>query len=121
MIDLKEKHIIISGLVSAKLDLNEFLSPLRAKIINMGGLIVGELIQRRGVSRSKKPGGAKNMDNTLSPKTYINSGKVKELKALAEKQKCDIIIFINRLTESQKENLKELTCVDIEAITKINA
>jgi len=119
MIDINGKRVIVSGLISGKLDLDSHLQPIRKKIINQGGQIVGELIQRRGVSRSKRPGGSKDLDKPLSSSTYISSGKVEELKSLAEKEKCDVIIFINELSTKQKENLNNLTSILVDDLSNM--
>ena len=46
------------------------------------GLIVGVLIQRRGISRSKTQGGAKKLEQPLDSTTYISKGKANLLKKL---------------------------------------
>ena len=112
----QRKRVIISGLVSAKVKLDEFLPPVREQVKGLHGQIVGELIQRRGVSRSKKPGGSKMLDLPLSSRTYISSGKVDELKELSHELKADLIVFINDLTAKQMETLENLTGLKIEKI-----
>ena len=108
MNQMKGKRIIISGLVSSKLNLDEYLVSIRGKIVKEGGEIVGELIQRRGVSRSKKAGGSNKLDLPLSSRTFISSGKFEELKKLSDNLNSDIILFLNNLTESQIQNLEDL-------------
>ncbi|WP_299381298.1 hypothetical protein [uncultured Lacinutrix sp.] len=109
MHQINGKRVIISGLVSSKLNLEDHLISIRDRIINQGGLIVGELVQRRGVSRSKKPGGSKMLDLPLSARTYISTGKVEELKELSKNINADIVVFINNLNDSQIQNIESLT------------
>lgn len=67
------KKIIISGLVSSKINLEAFLVAIRDEIKKHNGEIVAELIQRRGVSRSNKPGGSDKLDLPLNAKTYATN------------------------------------------------
>lgn len=75
MKELFGEKIIISGLISSKIDLNEFLIPIRKIINDNGDEIIEEFVQRRGVSRSNKPGGSKSLNLPLSNRTYISIGK----------------------------------------------
>lgn len=111
--DLSGHRIILSGLVSSKIELEKLLKPIRSEIHQSGGLVVGEHIQRRGVSRSRKAGGSKDLEKPLNSRTYISSGKANELKELTRQLDCNLIFFINKLTESQQKNLEELTEVEI--------
>lgn len=113
MRDLSGHRIILSGLVSSKIELEKLLKPIRSEIHQSGGLVVGEHIQRRGVSRSRKAGGSKDLEKPLNSRTYISSGKANELKELTRQLDCNLIFFINKLTESQQKNLEELTEVEI--------
>jgi hypothetical protein len=113
MKDLRGKRIIISGLISSKVNIDEYLTPVRHEIESNAGQIVAELIQRRGVSRSKKPGGSSKLDLPLSSRTYISSGKVEELKELSVKVDADLIIFTNQLTSSQMRNIEALIGLEI--------
>ncbi|KXX66879.1 hypothetical protein [Flammeovirga sp. SJP92] len=106
--------IIISGLVSYKIDLEEYLPSIKKRITELGGEIVGQHIQRRGVSRSRKLGGSKDLNKPLSTETYISSGKVDELKEMVKQFDCDIVVFINDLTKSQINNLEKLTNTKVE-------
>lgn len=108
MNQIKGKRIIISGLISSKVNLDEYLTPIRKEIQNFNGQIVGELIQRRGISRSAKPGGSRKLDLPLNSRTYISSGKIEELKELSKAVHAELIIFINNLTISQVENIQNL-------------
>lgn len=120
MQQINGKRVIISGLVSSKLNLEDHLIPIRDKIINQGGLIVGELVQRRGVSRSKKPGGSKMFDLPLSSRTYISTGKVEELKKLAKDINADIVVFINSLNNSQIQNIETLIKTKVVTLNNLD-
>ncbi|WP_157811542.1 hypothetical protein [Lacinutrix sp. Bg11-31] len=103
-------------MVSSKLNRESHLIPIRNKIINQGEKIAGELVQRRGVSRSKKPGGSKLLDLPLSSRTYISTGKIEELKELSKNLNADIIVFINNLNTSQIQNIERL--IETKVVTQ---
>ncbi len=108
-INFENKKITIAGLVSSKLKESEsFFSDLEDKIKIGGGIIVGQLIQRKGVSRSNKPGGSQKLESPLDSSTFIGKGKVNELKELCNTTKSDLVVFINQLSLSQKERLEQL-------------
>lgn len=113
MNELKNKRIIISGLISSKVNLDVFLSPIKNMIIENDGELIDIFIQRRGVSKSNKPGGSKLLNLPLNRQTYISSGKVEELKELALNKNCNLILFINELTKNQHTNLETLVGVKI--------
>lgn len=52
------------------------------------------------------------------PKTFLGSGKVKELKDLAESLNADIIVFDNELTPSQQANLERLLGMKFKIIDR---
>lgn len=116
---IENKKIIIAGLISYKTkESKSSFSELENHIKNKGGKIVGQLIQRRGVSRSKSPGGSKKLDQPLDSSTYISKGKVAELMELCHKTKSDIVIFINKLNDSQIEKLEQLTDCKIISLSE---
>lgn len=102
------KRIVLAGLVSSKVKLDTLLPPIRKQIQDLQGQLVGELVQRRGVSRSKKPGGSNKLTLPLSAQTYISVGKVDELKDLCLEKKVELVVFFNGLTAKQVENLEHL-------------
>lgn len=111
---LLNKRIVIAGLISAKIDLSDhsFLE-LENDLIKHGAEIVGQFFQRRGVSRSKMPGGSKKLNLPLDSSTYMSKGKAHELKELCHNTKADCVIFINNLNYNQIEVLEELTECEI--------
>ncbi len=104
-----QKKIIITGVAPQKTGSEDLLQELETYLKDKGGIIVGRVIQRRGVSRSTKPGGSKQSDQPLDPSTYIGKGKALELKELCHETTCDLIICINTLSNGQVETLEELT------------
>ena len=52
------------------------------------------------------------------PKTFIGSGKVVELKELAESLEADVIVFDNELTPSQQSNLERLVGLKYKIIDR---
>lgn len=120
-ISIENKRIIIAGLISSKTRESENSLPeLENHIKNNGGEIVGQLIQRRGVSRSKMPGGSKKLNQPLDPSTYISKGKANELKELCNKTKPDIVFFINKLSNSQIERLGQLIGYEIISLPEFS-
>lgn len=112
--NIENKKIIIAGLISYKTkEFENSFDELEHHIKNKGGEIVGQLIQRRGVSRSKMPGGSKKLDLPLDSSTYISKGKVDELKELCNNTKSDVVVFINKLSSAQIERLAQLTGCEI--------
>ncbi len=120
MKNLTNRRIIISGLVSYKVNLEELLQPIRIEIEQFHGIIVREHVQRRGVSRSRKPGGSKDLDKPLNARICISSGKAEELKELVQQLNCDLIVFVSELTKSQQRNLEELTETEVRVCNPIS-
>lgn len=116
MENLNEYRIIITGLVSYKTNIEEALLSIKQQISRSGGTIVGQLIQRRGVSRNNGPGGSKNLNKPLNPKTYIGSGKTDELNRMTKNLDCNLILFINDISESQKRNIEEIVNIKVDVI-----
>ena len=112
----KNKKIIIAALISSKLDKEAFLNPIRENLISKGNQIIGEVIQRRGVSRNKKVGGSKNMDAPMNPKTYLGSGKILELKEEVKNTQPELVVFLNNLNKNQQTIIEELIDCEIEII-----
>lgn len=107
------KKIIIAGVIPHKTGSEDRLHELESYLKANGGSIVGRVIQKRGVSRSTKPGGSKQMHQPLDPATYIGKGKALELRKLCDETACDLVIFINPLSNSQVKNLEELTFCNV--------
>lgn len=118
--EVKGKKCIIAGLFSSKEEsVENYVSEVTKIIDNNSGKVVGSLIQRRGVSRSNKPGGSKSMKAPMSAATFIGQGKANELKDLVNTEGAEVVVFLNKLSGTQKRNLSELTNCNI--IEKTNA
>jgi GTPase len=112
--NIENKKIIIAGLISYKMAVSEnSFYELENYIQDKGGEIVGKLLQRRGVSRSKIAGGAKKLHQPLDSSTFIGKGKSDELKELCNKTKSDMVVFINKLKKTQIEKLSILTGCEV--------
>jgi hypothetical protein len=73
-------RVAIAALVSAKDDeYRSLIEVLKKSVEQVGGAIVGTLIQRRGVSRARKPGDAARLYSPMHAGTLIGKGKVVEL------------------------------------------
>jgi len=102
-------RVVIVALVPAKGDEN---APLIAAAVGdieaAGGVVVATLIQRRGVSRARKPGGARAYRNAMNAATFIGVGKAQELAKLVSEVEADVIVFCNLLSKTQKRNVEEI-------------
>jgi len=112
---VRNKKVIIAGLISSKSDKEELLNPIRKKLIVGGNKIISELIQRRGVSRSKRNGGSNKMDAPLNSKTIMGNGKILELKAEVENKQIEVVVFLNELKKTQKAQIEKI--IECEVIT----
>jgi 50S ribosomal subunit-associated GTPase HflX len=101
---------IIAALVSAKAtDTDERIALLTASLAPRGVVVVASLVQRRGVSRAKSPGGAKRLDAPMSSATFIGPGKADELARLAREHEATLVFVLNDLSLAQSERLASLT------------
>lgn len=92
----KEKAVI-AGLSADSMKIRdrsteESLDELEALLETAGGVCLGRTLQNR---------------KTPEPRTFIGQGKVKELKAIAEKHECTLAVFDNELSPSQMRALTE--------------
>jgi GTP-binding protein HflX len=79
--------------VSTELSVDASLSEFRELVESAGGLVVAQILQRRG-----KP----------DPATLIGAGKVEEIAAMAAMNDADLVIFDHDLTPTQLRNLEGL-------------
>lgn len=103
---LKNQNVILAVLISAKKTIDTELDKVEAEINAYEGKVVGKVIQRRGVSRDKRPGGSKRMDYPMSPATFLGKGKIVEIKVLCEQTLADGVIFLNPLNSTQINNIE---------------
>lgn len=107
--NIKGKKVVLAGLFSSKdKEIDIKLDSLEEIVTDLGGCIVERVIQRRGVSRSKKPGGSKNTDAPLNSATYLGQGKIEEIANIVKKQNIDIVVFSNSLSPTQSERVKNI-------------
>ena len=113
-------NVIVAGLLSAKISTPDaVVAAVRAELESAGASVVGVVIQRRGVSRDTRPGGAHRMNVPLSPKTFIGEGKARELGQLCSSTGADLVVFLNPLSQRQKETLARITNVRIQDVKSL--
>jgi hypothetical protein len=111
---LAGRRVVVAGLFSAKLpDPEARLEHLAGRVRAGSGTVVGQVLQRRGVSRARRPGGVQRLEQPLSKKTLLGSGKARELAVLCQTTGADLVLFWNPLTPRQRETLEGLTGVDV--------
>jgi GTP-binding protein HflX len=76
---------------STELDAEESLAEFRELVASAGGVVVAEVMQRRG-----RP----------DPATLIGSGKVEEIAGVVASQEADLVLFDHDLTPTQLRNLE---------------
>jgi len=112
--DRRGSRAIIAGLVSAKsTDTDERVRAPTIALESRGFQVVGTLVQRRGVSRAKGPGGAHRLDAPMSPATFIGEGKAEELSLLVREARASVVYFLNALSSAQIERLSALTGCEV--------
>ncbi len=108
---LRGERIILAALLSAKEDAPARMAEASQRLREAGAEVVGTLLQRRGVSRAKGPGGAQRMADPLDRKTVLGRGKVAELGALCESRAASWVVFLNELEPPQVAALSQITGV----------
>ncbi|MBK8257857.1 MAG: hypothetical protein IPK82_34965 [Polyangiaceae bacterium] len=105
------KRVLVVGLLSPRVDAVHEMDQFALHLRQLGATVVGRLVQRRGVSRSNRPGGARaaRLQRPLQLSTFLGSGKVRELKELCEATHAELIVVMNRLTPTQRRTLEEIT------------
>jgi 50S ribosomal subunit-associated GTPase HflX len=104
------RRAIIAALVSAKAtDTDERIAILTAALAARGIVVVASLVQRRGVSRARSPGGSKRLDTPMSSATFIGPGKADELARLVREHEANLVLVLNSLSLAQSERLASLT------------
>jgi 50S ribosomal subunit-associated GTPase HflX len=100
---------VVVALVSAKATDTEQRILLVTEHLSAHGVeVVGSQIQRRGVSRSRRSGGAKHLESALKGATFIGSGKAKMLAELVETKEADLVYFMNNLSATQVVRLSAM-------------
>ena len=86
---------------------------MEAFLVGRGDVVVGRLLQRRGVSRSKTQGGSKRTDMPLTQRTLFGPGKTQELADLAELAEASHLLIFNSISTGQRRALAELTGAEV--------
>jgi hypothetical protein len=105
-------RVVVAALVPAAGDEDKPLrETVERAVANANGIVVGTLVQRRGVSRSRNPGGAQSMHRRypMQKATLLGKGKVVELIELVHQSNAGYVLFCNWLTKKQKATLESLT------------
>lgn len=97
--------MVLVGLFSAKdKRFGRKLDLLATSVEVHGGRVVGQHIQRRGVSH----GGAAKMIEPFSRRTLLSPGKAREVAEACRAAKADVAVFVNPLTDHQRAVLGDL-------------
>ncbi len=111
---LAGKDALLVGYFSAKQKRYAVLmDELAAAVGNLGARVVGRFVQRRGVS----DGGVRTMDRPYSSRTLVSGGKAREIASACEMTGVEAVVFLNPLTDHQREVLSEtFGCPVISAV-----
>jgi 50S ribosomal subunit-associated GTPase HflX len=104
---------VLAGLVSAKDDVAHHVAQAAALIHAAGATVVATVIQRRGVSRAPRPGGARALDRPLSADTFVGAGKAAEIAHACVTHAADLVVFLNELSAAQRARLAALAAVPV--------
>jgi len=107
-------RVVIAALVPAKGDEAAPLIEAAAEAVETAGAAVAAtLLQRRGVSRSRTPGGSQKLHLPMNAATFIGRGKVAELAELVRLTQAGVVLFCNPLTPTQQANLEQAVGVPV--------
>ncbi|MFD9035276.1 hypothetical protein ACFVZW_29685 [Streptomyces sp. NPDC059567] len=91
--------VVLVGFFSARRkDFGALMEAAAGEVTARGGEVVGEFVQRRGVSR----GGARLLGVPYSLRTVLGSGKVREVVELCGRTGADAVVFVTPLTDHQR-------------------
>jgi 50S ribosomal subunit-associated GTPase HflX len=106
---LDDERVIIAALFSARdRDAAAAIATLTARVERAGATVVATVVQRRGVSRAHRAGGAQRMDQPLSAQTVFSRGKADELALACREHGATAVVFLNHLTSGQRAHLAAL-------------
>ncbi|GGK69988.1 hypothetical protein Ppa06_36740 [Planomonospora parontospora subsp. parontospora] len=102
---LEGKDVLLVGYFSAKQKRHAVLmNELADSVTSLGARVVERFVQRRGVSA----GGVKAMGRPYSSRTLVSAGKVREIASAREETGAEVVIFLNPLTDHQRDALAEV-------------
>lgn len=111
-------RVVLAALVPTKGDENRSLIEMASKAVEgYGAQVVTTVVQRRGVSRARKPGGAQQLQAPLNATTVLGRGKVQELAAIVEQTHAKVVVLCNPVTPAQKVNLERAIGVPVLSYT----
>jgi len=106
---------VVAALLPPGVDAEIEFAALTEEVARAGGLVVGRVVQRRGVSRSPRAGGAAaaRAAMPMSSKTYLGAGKADELRRTCATTGADLVVFYNTLNEGRRTVLAEIIGVAV--------
>jgi len=109
-------RVVVCALVSARVEAPEALfDAMTRELERAGAVVVGRMLQRRGVSRSRRPGGAAKMDQPMG-RGLFSDGKVIELAALVRASEAALLVVHNAITSGQRRVLAAATGCDVYSL-----
>lgn len=111
--------VVLTGQVSARVDAAAIAAGARRVVEEAGWRVAAEVIQRRGVSRARRPGGVKAMDRPLSAATYLGPGKVRELEAVCRDVRATAVVMLNDVSASQRARLAARVAVPVFTVREL--
>jgi 50S ribosomal subunit-associated GTPase HflX len=83
-------------------DFRATMARVATLVTGLGGRVVGEFVQRRGVS----DGGVTWMSQPFSRRTLLRAGKVQEVAEACRSSGAGTVVFANALNQHQREALE---------------
>lgn len=110
-VSLVGKKVALAGLLSDRVDSEQETQRLAEEVRRRGGIVVLTLMQRRGVSRASKPGGAAaaHEGRPLQGGVFLGTGKLRELQLSCQHNDIDVVVFYNALDPAHRDTLQDLT------------
>jgi 50S ribosomal subunit-associated GTPase HflX len=108
-LDVRGVRCVVAGVISVRdKTAPQRLDDLESELERLGAVVVGRVVQRRGVSRARNHASAMNLDAVMTAATVLGSGKTHELVAVVAEQHADLVVFLNALKSSQAARLASL-------------
>jgi hypothetical protein len=115
-------RVFVCALVSARLSEPEsVLDAIVGELERNGAIVVGRLLQRTGVSRSRRAGGAAKMDKPLTQRGLFGTGKLEELARLTKTSRAELLVIHNVISDGQRKLLAELTGCEVYTMHVVDA
>ncbi|MER5418937.1 hypothetical protein [Streptosporangium roseum] len=102
---LTGRDVLVVGYFSARQKrYAALMDELADAVTALGARVVGRSVQRRGVS----DGGVKAMDRPYSSRTLVSAGKAREIARARAESGAGAVVFLNPLTDHQRNVLAEI-------------